>query len=170
MGEKTPDDGEAGAERRRPTAATNRIVGDVALSVGLKASRIVNIMAASVVSCVSGPPWGILVAVNTGDGDIAWRCARHSPKIAGAKPATGRLNLGGPIVTPAASCSSGRRTTKRYSRVSILEERQGTVGDEARMSPHAVPITYRARDGKAVTSRSSRPARGALDDPAHPWR
>ena len=64
---------------------------------------------------MSRPPWGNLVAVNAETGDIDW----HVPlgiteELPEAKQRTGRLNLGGPIVTAGGLVFIGASNDRRF--------------------------------------------------------
>ncbi len=94
------------------------------------------------------PPWGRLTAVNAATGDVAWQVPLGiTEQLPADKQRTGRLNLGGPITTAGGLLFIGATNDKRFR---AFDSRTGEElwTAELAMSAHAVPITYRAADGK----------------------
>lgn len=111
------------------------------------------------------PPWGSLVAVNAATGDIVWRVPLGiTEELPDAKQRTGRLNLGGPIVTAGGLVFIGASNDKRFR---AFDSKSGSElwVTKLEMSAHAVPITYLGKDGKQYVAIVAAGA-SALDDPA----
>jgi len=94
------------------------------------------------------PPWGQLVAVNAASGEIAWAVPLGvTVELAEARQRTGRPNVGGPIVTAGGLVFIGASDDRK------LRAFDSRTGDELWATPlplpgHAVPVTYRGRNGK----------------------
>jgi quinoprotein glucose dehydrogenase len=111
------------------------------------------------------PPWGNLVAVNARTGDIAWKVPLGvTDELPDGKKNTGRLNLGGPIVTAGGLVFIGATNDRRFR---AFESRTGKElwAAKLEMSAHAVPITYSGPNGKQYVAITAAGA-SALDDPA----
>jgi quinoprotein glucose dehydrogenase len=94
------------------------------------------------------PPWGLLTAVNAHTGEIAWQVTLGvTDELPEAKRKTGRLGLAGPIVTAGGLVFIGATDDARFR---ALDARSGKELWEARLEyvAHAVPITYRGKNGK----------------------
>ena len=110
------------------------------------------------------PPWGNLVAVNANTGDIAWKVPLGiTDELPEAKQRTGRLNLGGPIVTAGGLVFIGASNDKRFRAFDAKTGKELWV-TKLDMSAHAVPITYQGRNGKQYVAITAAGA-SALDDP-----
>jgi quinoprotein glucose dehydrogenase len=94
------------------------------------------------------PPWGELLAVNIVSGEIVWRVPLGlTEELPESRRQTGRLNVGGPIVTAAGLVFIGASNDRRFR---AFESRTGAElwVTELPLSAHAVPITYAAADGR----------------------
>jgi glucose dehydrogenase len=110
------------------------------------------------------PPWGRLTAVNANTGDIVWQVRLGiTDELPEGKRNTGRLNLGGPIVTAGGLVFIGASNDRRFR---AFDSRNGkelwvTKLDYSAMS---IPMSYQARNGKqyiAVTASGG----GGITDP-----
>jgi quinoprotein glucose dehydrogenase len=113
------------------------------------------------------PPWGQLIAVNAATGDIAWRVPLGiTDTLPLARQRTGRLNMGGPIVTAGGLVFIGASNDRRFR---AFDSRTGEELWVARlpMSAHAVPITYLGADGKQYVAVVASGA-AAIDNPSPP--
>jgi quinoprotein glucose dehydrogenase len=111
------------------------------------------------------PPWGNLVAVNARTGDIAWKVPLGiTEELPEAKQRTGRLNLGGPIVTAGGLVFIGASNDRRFRAFDSKTGKELWVS-KLDMSAHAVPVTYQGRNGKQYVAITAAGA-SALDDPA----
>jgi quinoprotein glucose dehydrogenase len=111
------------------------------------------------------PPWAELVAVNGATGDIAWRVPLGiTDELPAERRRTGRLGMGGPIVTAGGLVFIGATNDRRFR---AFDARTGEELWVARlpMSAYAVPITYRAADGRQYVAIVAAAA-SALDDPS----
>jgi glucose dehydrogenase len=109
------------------------------------------------------PPWGELVAVSATTGDIAWRVPLGiTEQLPERKRGTGRLNVGGPIVTAAGLLFIGASDDRRFR---AFDSRTGAElwVTELPLSAHAVPITYAAADGRQYVAIVAA-GRLAIDD------
>ena len=94
------------------------------------------------------PPWGELLAVDVATGDIAWRVPLGvTEELPLDRQRTGRLNVGGPIVTASGLVFVGASNDRRFR---AFDARTGAElwVTELPLSAHAVPITYIAGDGR----------------------
>ncbi|OFW30232.1 MAG: hypothetical protein A3G76_14540 [Acidobacteria bacterium RIFCSPLOWO2_12_FULL_65_11] len=111
------------------------------------------------------PPWGNLVAVDARTGDVAWKVPLGvTDELADGKKNTGRLNMGGPIVTAGGLVFIGAANDRRFR---AFDSRTGRELWAARlaMSAHAVPIAYQGRSGRQYVAIVAAGA-SALDEPA----
>lgn len=112
------------------------------------------------------PPWGLLTAVNANTGEIAWQVTLGvTDGLPDAKKRTGRLGLAGPIVTAGGLVFIGATDDARFR---ALDAKSGKELWEARLeyTAHAVPITYRGKNGKQYVAvmAAGAPATGAAGD------
>lgn len=94
------------------------------------------------------PPWGELTAVDVSSGEVVWRVPLGATEqLAEGRRRTGRLNLGGPIVTAGGLVFIGATNDRRFR---AFDARTGAElwVTELPLSAHAVPITYAAADGR----------------------
>jgi quinoprotein glucose dehydrogenase len=113
------------------------------------------------------PPWGELMAIDAATGDIVWRVPLGvTEELAESKRRTGRLNVGGPIVTAAGLVFIGASNDRRFR---AFDARTGAElwVTELPLSAHAVPITYAAADGRQYVAIVAG-GRLAIDDVAPP--
>jgi len=94
------------------------------------------------------PPWGQLIAVNANTGDFAWKIPFGiTEQLPPGKQNTGRMNMGGPIVTAGGLVFVGATNDHRFR---AFDSKTGkelwTVTLPA--SAHSVPITYQGKDGR----------------------
>jgi quinoprotein glucose dehydrogenase len=156
--EKAPEGGRSPYRRNSIVGPTSRFQwneGD---------PRTGNIMGGERGWLCNRPPWGNLVAVNARTGDIAWKVPLGiTEELPEAKQKTGRLNLGGPIVTAGGLVFIGASNDKRFR---AFDSRTGKElwATKLEMSAHAVPMTYRGRNGKQYVAVTAAGA-SALDDP-----
>jgi quinoprotein glucose dehydrogenase len=113
------------------------------------------------------PPWGELMAIDVATGGIVWRVPLGvTEELAESKRRTGRLNVGGPIVTAAGLVFIGASNDRRFR---AFDARSGAElwVTELPLSAHAVPITYAAADGRQYVAIVAA-GRLAIDDVAPP--
>jgi quinoprotein glucose dehydrogenase len=109
------------------------------------------------------PPWGNLLAVNARTGDVAWKVPLGiTEELPADKQRTGRLNLGGPIVTAGGLVFIGASNDRRF-RAFDAKSGQELWVTKLDMSAHAVPVTYQAKNGKQYVAITAAGA-SALDD------
>ena len=111
------------------------------------------------------PPWGNLVAVNAVTGEIAWNVPLGiTEELPEGRQRTGRLGMGGPMVTAGGLVFIGATNDRRFR---AFDSRTGEELWVTRleMSAYAIPITYRGRDGKQYVAIVAAAA-SALDDPS----
>jgi quinoprotein glucose dehydrogenase len=109
------------------------------------------------------PPWGELMAVDVAAGDIAWRVPLGvTEELPEDRRRTGRLNVGGPIVTAGGLVFVGASNDRRFR---AFDARTGAElwVTELPLSAHAVPITYLAGDGRQYVVIAAA-GRLAIDD------
>ncbi len=109
------------------------------------------------------PPWGELMAVDVAKGEIIWRVPLGvTEQLPESKRRTGRLNLGGPIVTASGLLFIGASNDRRFR---AFDARTGAElwVTELPLSAHAVPITYAAADGRQYVAIVAA-GRHAIDD------
>ena len=156
--EKAPEGGRSPYRRNSIVGPTSRFQwkeGD---------PRTGNIMGGEHGWLCNRPPWGNLVAVNARTGDIAWRVPLGiTEELPEAKQRTGRLNLGGPIVTAGGLVFIGASNDRRFRAFDSKTGKELWV-TKLEMSAHAVPITYQGRNGKQYVAITAAGA-SALDDP-----
>lgn len=110
------------------------------------------------------PPWGELMAVDVTTGDIVWRVPLGvTEELPEDRRRTGRLNVGGPIVTAGGLVFVGASNDRRFR---AFDARTGAElwVTELPLSAHAVPITYVAEDGRQYVAIAAA-GRLAIDDP-----
>jgi len=110
------------------------------------------------------PPWGQLIAVDANTGDFAWKVPLGiTDELPAGKQATGRLNMGGPMVTAGGLVFIGASNDRRFR---AFDSKSGKVLWETKldMSAHSVPITFQGKNGKQYVAVSAAGA-SALDDP-----
>jgi quinoprotein glucose dehydrogenase len=156
--EKAPEGGRSPYRRNSIVGPTSRFQwneGD---------PRTGNIMGGEHGWLCNRPPWGNLVAVNARTGAIAWKVPLGiTEELPEAKQKTGRLNLGGPIVTSGGLVFIGASNDKRFRAFDSKTGKELWV-TKLEMSAHAVPITYQGRNGKQYVAVTAAGA-SALDDP-----
>lgn len=109
------------------------------------------------------PPWGELMAVDASTGDVVWRVPLGvTEELAESKRRTGRLNIGGPIVTAAGLVFIGASNDRRFRAFDAQTGDELWV-TELPLSAHAVPITYAAADGRQYVAIVAA-GRSAIDD------
>jgi quinoprotein glucose dehydrogenase len=94
------------------------------------------------------PPWGELMAVDVATGEIVWRVPLGvTEELPEERRRTGRLNVGGPIVTAGGLVFVGASNDRRFR---AFDARTGAElwVTELPLSAHAVPVTYLAADGR----------------------
>jgi glucose dehydrogenase len=94
------------------------------------------------------PPWGMLTAVNLKTGDFAWRVPLGvTDELPEGKRNTGRINLGGPIVTAGGIVFIGATNDRRFR---AIDSRTGKELWVTRLdySANAVPMTFLGKNGK----------------------
>jgi glucose dehydrogenase len=111
------------------------------------------------------PPWGRLIAVNGNTGDFAWSIPFGvTDELPAGKQNTGRLSMGGPMVTAGGLLFIGASNDKRFR---AFDSKTGKQLWETKMemSAHAIPMTFLGKNGKQYVALVSAGA-SALDDPA----
>jgi len=109
------------------------------------------------------PPWGELMAIDAATGDIAWRVPLGvTEQLPESRRRTGRLNVGGPIVTAAGLVFIGATNDRRFRAFDAQTGMELWV-TELPLSAHAVPITYAAADGRQYVAIVAA-GRLAIDD------
>jgi quinoprotein glucose dehydrogenase len=95
------------------------------------------------------PPWGELSAVNVNTGEIAWQVplGEYDELTAKGITKTGALNIGGSIATAGGVVFIGATVDSKFR---AFDSRTGKELWVTRLhaAAHAVPITYKATDGK----------------------
>ena len=111
------------------------------------------------------PPWGSLVAVNAATGDIAWNVPLGiTEELPEDRQRTGRLGMGGPMVTAGGLVFIGATNDRRFR---AFDSRTGEELWVTRldMSAYSIPITYLGSDGRQYVAIVAAAA-SALDDPS----
>ncbi|MEO6830149.1 MAG: PQQ-binding-like beta-propeller repeat protein, partial [Acidobacteriaceae bacterium] len=94
------------------------------------------------------PPWGRLLAIDVNTGKIAWQVPLGiTDSLPEGKKDTGRPNIGGSIATASDLVFIGATDDSRFR---AFDARTGAELWSARIgaAAHAVPSTYRAKNGK----------------------
>jgi glucose dehydrogenase len=94
------------------------------------------------------PPWGRLTAVNAATGEFAWQVPLGvTDALPEGRRNTGRLNMGGPIVTAGGLVFIGATADHRFR---AFDSRTGRElwATTLEYSANSVPITYQGRGGK----------------------
>ena len=111
------------------------------------------------------PPWGSLLAVNAATGDIVWNVPLGiTEELPEGRQKTGRLGMGGPMVTAGGLVFIGATNDRRFR---AFDSRTGEELWVTRleMSAYSIPITYQGRDGRQYVAIAAAAA-SALDDPS----
>jgi len=94
------------------------------------------------------PPWGHLTAVNASTGEFAWRVILGvTDELPEGKRATGRLSLGGPIVTAGGLVFIGATNDHRFRAFDSKTGKELWV-TKLDYSAMSVPMTYLGKNGK----------------------
>jgi glucose dehydrogenase len=94
------------------------------------------------------PPWGELVAVTVGNGDVLWRVPLGvTDELPVARRHTGRPNAGGALTTAAGLVFIGASNDRRFRAFDGRTGRELWTTELPR-SAHAAPIAYLGGDGK----------------------
>ena len=107
--------------------------------------------------------------MNANTGDIAWKVTLGvTDELPEGKKNTGRLSMGGPIVTAGGLVFIGASNDKRFR---AFDSKTGKELWAARldMSAHAIPITYQGKNGKQYVAIVAAGA-SAIDDPEPPGK
>ena len=105
------------------------------------------------------------MAVDASTGVVVWRVPLGiTEELAERKRLTGRLNVGGPIVTAAGLVFIGASNDRRFRAFDAQTGAELWV-TELPLSAHAVPITYTAADGRQYVAVVAA-GRLAIDDVA----
>jgi glucose dehydrogenase len=94
------------------------------------------------------PPWGHLTAVNANTGEFAWRVVLGvTDELPEGKKNTGRLSLGGPIVTAGGLVFIGATNDRRFR---AFDSKTGRQLWETKLDYNAmsVPMTYQGKNGR----------------------
>jgi quinoprotein glucose dehydrogenase len=94
------------------------------------------------------PPWGHLTAVNANTGEFAWRVVLGvTDDLPEGKKNTGRLGLGGPIVTAGGLVFIGATNDRRFR---AFDSKTGKQLWETKLDYNAmsIPMTFLGKDGK----------------------
>jgi quinoprotein glucose dehydrogenase len=109
------------------------------------------------------PPWGRMIAVKAATGEIAWQVPLGiTEELPPGKRNTGRLNLGGPMVTAGGLVFIGATNDRRFR---AFDSKTGKELWSAKLdaSAHAVPMTYQGKNGKQYVAIVAG-GNGTLDD------
>jgi quinoprotein glucose dehydrogenase len=94
------------------------------------------------------PPWGQLMAVNAATGEFAWRVPLGiTEELPAEKQRTGRINLGGPIVTAGGLVFIGAANDRRFRAFDSKTGKELWV-TKLEYSAISVPMTYQGKGGK----------------------
>ncbi len=111
------------------------------------------------------PPWGMLTAVNLKTGDFAWRIPLGvTDELPEGKRNTGRINLGGPIVTAGGVVFIGASNDRRFR---AFDSRTGKELWVTKLdySANAVPMTYMGKNGKQYVAIAVTGGGAGITDP-----
>lgn len=113
----------------------------------------------------SKPPWGELTAVNLKTGDFAWRIPLGvTDQLPEGKRNTGRINLGGPIVTAGGLVFIGASNDRRFR---AFDSRTGKELWVTKLdySANAVPMTFLGKNGKQYVAIAVTGGGAGITDP-----
>jgi len=109
------------------------------------------------------PPWGRLTAVNANTGEIAWQVPLGvTDQLPEGKKNTGRLNMGGPMVTAGGLVFIGATNDHRFRAFDSKTGKQ-LWESHLEMSAHAIPVSYLGSNGKQYVAIVAA-GQSALDD------
>jgi glucose dehydrogenase len=111
------------------------------------------------------PPWGRLFAIDANTGEIAWETVLGiTDDLPEDRQRTGRMNMGGPIVTAGGLVFIGATNDRRFRAFDALSGEELWV-HRLEMSARAVPVTYLGRDGRQYVAVVAAGV-SELDDPS----
>jgi quinoprotein glucose dehydrogenase len=109
------------------------------------------------------PPWGHLTAVNANTGEFAWRVRLGiTEELPEGKQNTGRINLGGPIVTAGGVVFIGASNDRRF-RAFDAKTGKELWATKLEFSALSVPMTYRGKNGRQYVAVSAAGGGGITD-------
>jgi quinoprotein glucose dehydrogenase len=109
------------------------------------------------------PPWGQFTAINANTGDIAWQVTLGiTDELPEGKKNTGRINMGGSIVTAGGVVFIGATNDKRFRAFDAKNGKELWV-TKLDNSAIAVPMTYQAKGKQYVAITAS--GGGGITDP-----
>ena len=112
------------------------------------------------------PPWGRLTAVNANTGEFAWQIPLGvTDQLPEGKRNTGRVGMGGPIVTAGGLVFIGATGDRRFRALDAKTGKELWVTKLNSMAA-AVPITYQGKSGKQYVAITASQGRTGLGDPA----
>jgi glucose dehydrogenase len=109
------------------------------------------------------PPWGLFTAVNANTGEFAWRVPLGiTEELPEGKRNTGRINIGGSIVTAGGLVFIGATNDRRFR---AFDSKTGKELWITKMdySAISVPITYLGRNGKQYVAIGAAGGAGITD-------
>jgi glucose dehydrogenase len=113
------------------------------------------------------PPWGRLMAINGNTGEIVWQIPFGvTDELPPGKQNTGRLNMGGSMVTGGGLLFIGATNDKRFRAFDAKTGKQ-LWETKLAMSAHANPMTFLGKNGKQYVAIVAAGA-SAIDDPPGP--
>jgi quinoprotein glucose dehydrogenase len=111
------------------------------------------------------PPWGMLTAVNLKTGDFEWRVPLGvTDELPEGKRNTGRINLGGPIVTAGGLVFIGASNDRRFRAFDSHTGKELWV-TKLDYSANAVPITFLGKNGKQYVAIAVTGGGAGITDP-----